>query len=328
MTTRPVHHGIPADILALSHERDELRKRGQYARADALKKLIEDAGYEIKDNPRGAHLVILPSVEIDGMLYRTARQVPSLLNERDTSLFSIVILANNCAELARRCIQSIFRCAGSQTFEVLLIDNASQDDLGQWAQEFRRESAQLHIIQTSRVMGEGEARNLALKQSRGCFILQLDPCIELTGDLFASLVRVFEQPEVSITGLHGLRTEDLRHFEESEDEQVEAISGTCMAFRRSLLTTIGLFDEGYRFPAFMDIDFSFAVRASGGQAIVARELPLVRYPSQASTTLSDAERTRLTRRNFYRFLQKWGDREDLLLDGPQDADEESREDEA
>ncbi len=326
MTTRPVHHGIPADILALSHERDELRKRGQYARADALKKLIEDAGYGIKDNPRGAHLIILPSVEIDGMLYRTARQVPSLLNERDMCLFSVLILANNCAGPASRCIESLFRFAGSHAIEVLLIDNASQDELSIWAREFQQESALLHVIRASRVMGEGEARNLGLKLSRGRYILQLDPSIELTGDLFTPLAQLLERPEIGITGLHGLRTDDLRHFEESEDELVEAISGTCMAFRRSLLKTAGLFDEGYRFPAFMDIDFTFTVRESGVQAVVARELPILRHPSQASAALSDAERTRLTKRNFYRFLQKWGDREDLLLNAAE-ADEEGHEEE-
>jgi GT2 family glycosyltransferase len=327
MTTHPVHHGIPADILALSHERDELRKRGQYDRADALKKLIEDAGYGIKDNPRGAHLVILPSVEIDGVLYRTARQVPSLLNERDMCLFSVLILANNCVEQASRCIESIFRFAGSHAIEVLLIDNASQDELDLWAREFQRESALLHVIRASRVMGEGEARNLGLKQGRGRYILQLDPSIELTGDLFTPLAQLLERPEVGITGLHGLRTDDLRHFEESEEEQVEAVSCTCMAFRRSLLKKVGLFDEGYRFPAFMDIDFSFAVRETGMQAIVAHELPILRHPSQSNAALSDAERTRLTKRNFYRFLQKWGDREDLLLNGPEDEEEDAEDNE-
>ncbi len=52
MTTKP--YAIPADILALSHERDLLRRRGQYDRADALKRQIEEAGYAIKDNPHGA----------------------------------------------------------------------------------------------------------------------------------------------------------------------------------------------------------------------------------------------------------------------------------
>ena len=95
MTIQSSHPGIPADILALSHERDELRKRGKYDRADALKRQIEEAGYGIKDNPRGAHLIVLPSVEIDGVVYRTARQVPSLLGEEDLCEFSVNILANS-----------------------------------------------------------------------------------------------------------------------------------------------------------------------------------------------------------------------------------------
>src|SRR5947209_18898569 len=93
MTMQSSHPGIPADILALSHERDELRKRGKYDRADALKRQIEEAGYSIKDNPHGAHLVILPSVEVDGTTYRTARQLPSLLDEPDDCAFSVNILA-------------------------------------------------------------------------------------------------------------------------------------------------------------------------------------------------------------------------------------------
>src|SRR5258708_6808241 len=187
MTIQSSRPGIPADILALSHERDELRKRGRYDRADALKKLIEDAGYSIKDNPRGAHLVILPSIEVDGTVYRRASHVPSLLNESDRYLFSVQILANNCSEKARRCVESIFRYAGTQAIEVLLIDNASQDEIGTWASEFQREVALLHVIRTSRVMGEAEARNLGLIQSRGRYILQIDAGIELTGDIFTPL---------------------------------------------------------------------------------------------------------------------------------------------
>lgn len=322
MTTHPVRHGIPADILALSHERDELRKRGQYARADALKKLIEDAGYGIKDNPRGAHLIILPSVEVDGILYRTARQVPSLLNESDMCLFSVQILANNCFEQARRCIESVFRHAGTQAVEVILIDNASQDGLASWACEYQQEASLLHLVRTSRVMGEAEARNLGLKQSRGRYILQIDANLELTGDIFTPLAQLLENAEIGITGLRGLHTDDLRHFEESTEEEVEAIDGSCMAFPRKLLKKTGLFDEGYRFPTYMDIDFNFAVRDNGVQAIVARDLPLIRHPFSSHATLSDAERTRLNKRNFYRFLEHWGDREDLLLNGFAEDDED------
>lgn len=327
MTTHSVRHGIPEEILALSHERDALRKRGHYDRADALKKLIEEAGYGVKDNPHGAHLIILPSVDIDGTVYRMARQIPSLLTEQDTVSFSVQVLANNRYTETRRCIESIFRYAANRSVEVLLIDNASQDELGQWASTYHQDQPALRVITPSRVMGEAEARNLGLTQSLGQYILQLDPSVELTGDIFSPLAALLEQPETGVVGPCGLRTDDLRHFDEcaEDDHEVESVTGQCMAFRRKLLQKIGLYDEGYRFPSFLDIDFVFGIRDHGEEAVVARDLPLILHPVQENPALSEAERTRLQKRNFYRFLGKWGDREDLLLDGEDDDDEYEEE---
>src|SRR6266566_8544609 len=132
MNTLPYHHVIPPEILALSHERDILRKRGQYDRADALKKEIEEAGYAIKDNPHGAHLVILPSVDADGEVYRTVRQLPSLLDQPDGCTFSVNILTRNNFEQAQRCLQSVLEFADSGNIEVILVDNASRDELVPW----------------------------------------------------------------------------------------------------------------------------------------------------------------------------------------------------
>lgn len=312
MTTRSYRHSIPEEILALSHERDLLRRRGQYDRADALKQQIEAAGYVIKDNPHGAHLIILPSIDVDGTVYRTARQLPSLLDEPDRFLFSVNVLAQNSFEQTKRCIESIFRFAGDTSIEVILIDNASQDGLDLWADTYKYDEPRMHVIRPSRVMGEAEARNLGLKQSSGRYILLLDTHTELTGDIFTPLAHTLADTHIGITGLHGLHTDDLRHFEEAEDSTVEAIDTLCMAFRRGLLKKAGLFDERYRFPYFMDIDFNFAVRETGTQISVTPDLPLTHYSSQSNIGKSDAERLRLTKRNFYRFLEKWGGRDDLL----------------
>ncbi len=312
MTTRSYHHSIPPEILALSHERDLLRRRGQYDKADVLKQQIEDAGYAIKDNPHGAHLVILPSIDVDGTIYRTARDLPSLLDEPDRVLFSVNLLAQNTSEQTRRCIESILRFAGDTSLEIILVDNASLDGIDLWAEAFKYEEPRLHLVRTSRVMGEAEARNIGLKQSRGRYILLLDKGSELTGDIFTPLALTLENARIGITGAHGLHTEDLRHFEEAQDIEVEAIDVRCMAFRRKLLKKTGLFDERYRFPYFMDIDFNFAVRDKGTSCIVTPDLP-VTYAPLPQDDKADAERLRLTKRNFYRFLEKWGDRDDLLI---------------
>ena len=314
MSTQPYRHGIPSDILALSHERDELRRRGKYDRADALKRQIEEAGYSIKDNPHGAHLVILPSVEADGVFYRTSRQLPSFLNEADTCTFSVNILAANSFEQARRCLESVLRFAGKSDIEIVLVDNASQDETGSWAESLRRQNPRIHFLHTSRPLGEAEARNIGLKQSQGRYILLLDSRVEIVGDVFTPLADTLANSNIGITGMHGLSTEDLRHFEETPHVEVEVVDALCLAFRRNLLKKVGLFDERYRFPYYMDIDFNFAVRNSGAGVVVTPDLPVICHPAQLNGNLPDTERTRLTKRNFYRFLEKWGHRDDLLVE--------------
>jgi len=314
MRMQSSHPGIPADILALSHERDELRKKGKYDRADTLKRQIEEAGYRIKDNPHGAHLVVLPSVDVDGVVYRTVRQVPTLLDEVDRCEFSVNILANTNVEETKRCVESVMRWMGTQEVEILLVNNTSLGEVDAWFRELQRNDSRLHLLSTSRPLGVAEARNVSMKQSRGKYILLLDTSVELTGDVFTPIEQILADKSVGITGFRGLSSEDLHHFEESTDAEVEVIDELCMAFQRTLLKKIGLFDESYRFVYYMAIDFNFAVRNSGVRAVVIRNLPIKSYPPFHDAALSDAERTRLKKRNFYRFLDKWGDREDLLLD--------------
>ncbi|HEY4388985.1 MAG TPA: glycosyltransferase, partial [Ktedonobacteraceae bacterium] len=312
--TRPYRPGIPADILALSQERDLLRRRGHYDRADQLKQRIEQAGYLVKDNPHGAHLVILPSIEVDHKIYRTVRDLPSLLDEPDTCTFSVNLLARNNQDELRRCIESILRFAGSHTLEIVVVDNASRDDANLWIEALKQQDARIRVLRATRMMGIAEARNLGLQQSQGRYILLLDSNVELNGDIFTPLSKALASDNVGLAGPCGLLTDDLRHFEESERSEVEAIAGFCLACKRSLLSEAGLFDERFRYAHFMDIDFNFALRELGVQARRTPDLPLISHPSSAEADLSDAERARQHKRNFYRFLEKWGDRDDLLLE--------------
>lgn len=329
MTIRPYHHSIPSEILALSHERDLLRRRGQYDKADLLKQQIETAGYAVRDNPHGAHLVMLPGVLVDGRQYRTAQYVPSLLDETDRCTFSINILAQNNIEQARRCIESILSHAGDISFEIILVDNASLDGLDIWGESLHHKDARVHLLRTTRKVGVAEARNIGLKQSQGQYILLLDINAELTSDILHPLAEALADTSVGLTGPHGFRTDDLRHFEASEEIEVEAVDTTCMAFRRSLLRETGLLDEGYRYPQFMHIDFSFAIRDTGARVIRIPDLPLILHTEdeKSATPQEEAQQNRVTKRNFYRYLEKWGDRDDLLLEGDEDEDfEEDDED--
>src|SRR2546430_3175179 len=209
--------------------------------------------------------------------------------------------------------ESVMRYIGTHEVEIMLVNNRSFEELDTWFNELLRNDSRLHLLDTSRPLGEAEARNVSLKQSRGKYILLLDTNVELIGDVFTPVVQILADKSIGITGFKGLSSIDLHHFEESTDAEVEVIDESCLAFPRKLLKKIGLFDESYRFPYYMAIDFNFAVRDSGFRAVVTPNLPIKSYPPFQDANLSDAERTRLKKRNFYRFLDKWGHRDDLLL---------------
>ena len=102
-------------------------------------------------------------------------------------------------------------------------------------------------------------------------------------------------------------------FADAPPGEVDAVLGYCLALRREALAAVGGFDPRFRYYRNADLDLSFAVRDRGWRALATGELPLRRHEHRGWTALPDAERDRLSRRNFYRFLEHWGRRPDLLL---------------
>ena len=111
-----------------------------------------------------------------------------------------------------------------------------------------------------------------------------------------------------------LSTDDMQHFhEEVEKGYADAIQAYCMAFRRDALIDVGLMNEGYRFYRNLDIDYSFQFKNKGYSVLADSSLPLVRHEHRQWTELDDNQRDELSRKNFGRFLKRWGQRSDLLL---------------
>jgi GT2 family glycosyltransferase len=82
--------------------------------------------------------------------------------------------------------------------------------------------------------------------------------------------------------------------------------------RREALAAVGGFDHRFRFYRNADLDLSFAIRDRGWTAVAVEGLPLERHEHRGWSSVPREERERLSKRNFYRFLDHWGRRPDLL----------------
>ena len=196
----------------------------------------------------------------------------------------------------------------------MIVDNAPAFDL-RTLLESVAPPVEPVMVPTDGRLGWADARTVGMAQSSGEITILLDTSLEPTGDVVAPLLAAFDDPSVGLAGGWGVTSADAREFVDAPPGEVDAVEGYCLAIRREALRAVGGFDRRFRFYRNADLDFSFAVRDAGWRAIRTEQLPVTRHEHRGWTSLPEAERDRLSKRNFYRFLDRWRDRPDLLLHG-------------
>jgi cysteinyl-tRNA synthetase len=171
------------------------------------------------------------------------------------------------------------------------------------------------VVRTSERLGQAAAVNIGIRRAVGPVIVVLDTSVEPTGDVVTPLVGTLDDPSVGVAGGWGVVSDDLRRFRDAPAGDVDAIEGYAMAFRRDDAHARGPLDERFRFYRNLDLWWSLVLRDEGeGQPprrAVAVELPAVRHEHRGWTSVDDAERERLSKRNFYRIIDRFGWRRDL-----------------
>jgi cysteinyl-tRNA synthetase len=314
---------VPAEIAASVLEREALRSRGDYSRADAIREEIEAMGYTIKDTEQGS-LVQPRRLEDEFTVLSSSGDAPDNTRAPDLFEFSVNLLAHNCREDLERCISSICHHTDHRSIELVIVDNGSTDDTLPYLQELARnrelrgENGQpvaLQVLFADHNMGFAAGRNATIRASRGHFIVLMDTSIEVKGDIWEPLALTLPDRNIGVAGPYGLVTEDLREFAESSGPDVDAIEGYLMAFRRELLAEVGWIDERFRFYRLMDIYYSFFFKTSGYRVLT---LPVVaerieKHPHREWFSLSEEERATKSKKNYDIFRDRWHHGQSLLV---------------
>jgi cysteinyl-tRNA synthetase len=296
---------VPSDVRRLLDERAAAREARDFDRADALRDQIAGLGWEVQDSGAGssARPMLAGAPATDG---------GSLLDQPATLEASVQIAAEDHVDDFVRAARGLAAHPPASTWELVVVDNAATFDAA-GALGAQALTVDPVIVAAPARLGWADARTLGMQHSRGQITVLLDTSLEPVGDFVTPLLRAFDDPDVGIAGGWGVTSADARPFDDAPPGDVDALEPYCLAVRREALRAVGGFDRRFRYYRNADLDFSFAVRDAGWRAVRTEPLPLVRHEHRGWESLPDEERERLSKRNFYRFLERWRDRPDLLL---------------
>ena len=229
-------YAVPGDILERLQERAVQRQRRRYKRADAIRDELVAEGYVVEDTPDGTRVRPKTAWETHEEAWPTVSSpadVASFLGDADWVDLTVGVVASNYVDDVCRCIQSALAWSGSRSVEVVVVDNGSTDETGEWLAGIASKDARVRVTHTDHPLGEGAAKNVVLMQSRGRTVVLLDPSVEVRGDIYTPIEQMLTDVSIGVVGPFGLRTSDLHHFHDGEGEpgDMDAMQAYCFALR-------------------------------------------------------------------------------------------------
>ncbi len=237
-------------------------------------------------------------------------------------LISVVLVVHNRVALTRACLDSLDR--STTPFEVCVVDNASTDGTEAYFREWSR-SAALRYHRNPDNAGLIRALNQGARLAGGELLCFLHNDAEMREPRWLERLQaaVRSADRIGLTGLYGARRlrrdgryvgRTVVHSLEGEGTvrapvtEVAAVDGVCLFLPRSVLESVGGFDEGYGFFHGYDRDLSFAVREAGWRCAVV-DAPFVHRGGGTRTgedaPVAAAEDLAQRRAALARFVEKW-----------------------
>ena len=240
---------------------------------------------------------------------------------------SIVLVTYNNLSLTIQCINSILRNTTWPNYQLIVIDNGSQDGTADYLERLRNEVPTAKIILNPDNRGFAAANNQGLREADGDILLLLNNDTIVPGGWLDPLVMHLREPSIGMVGpvTNAVGNEakievsytDIQQMQAFADRYTESRKGRsfdipmlamfCVAFRRGILEEVGYLDEAFGIGLFEDDDYSRRVQAAGYRTVCAED-SFIHHYGQASfrTLIASGEYQALWDKNQAYFESKWG----------------------
>ena len=249
-------------------------------------------------------------------------------------LVSIIIPNKNHVKDLRLCISSILKKTTYKNYEIVIVDNGSDDEeLFAYYEELKKEP-RIKLCSLDIPFNYSKLNNYAIEQASGAYYLLLNNDIEiLTPNWIAEMLMYVQRKDVGaagamlyypddtvqhagvIVGLGGVAGHAHKHFAKDEKgymcrlcyaQNVSAVTAACMLIKASVYHEIGGLSEDFQV-AFNDIDLCMKIRRAGYLIVWTPHAEAYHYESKSRGYEDTEEKQRRFNSEITRFRMKWRD---------------------
>ena len=250
---------------------------------------------------------------------------------------SVIIVNYNVRPFLENALVSLQKAMAGVDGEVYVVDNASDDGS---VEMLRSKFPAVHLITNSRNTGFAEANNRALRQTKGRFILLINPDTVVQEDTLRTMIEFFEHnPDVGLAGCKILNPDgslqlacrrsfptpwvaftkiiglssllpntklfgkyNLTYLNPEETYEVDAVSGSFMFVRQDVLKQVGGLDEQF-FMYGEDLDWCYRIQRAGWKIFYVHSTRIIHYKGE-SAKRSDIDELKLFYEAMHLFVKK------------------------
>ncbi len=246
-------------------------------------------------------------------------------------MVSIIIPTRNGLELLRQCVDSIFSRTDYVNFEILIIDNGSDDQATLEYLQNLAANPKIRVLRDERPFNYSALNNSAVEQARGELICLLNNDIEvISREWLGEMASIALQPSVGavgaclwypdntlqhggvILGIGGVAGHSHKFLTRGQFgyfgraimiQSLSAVTAACLVIRKSIYQSVGGLDEKNLQIAFNDVDFCLRLLEAGYRNVWTPFAELYHHES-ASRGTEDTEEKKNRFANEVNFMKK------------------------
>lgn len=222
---------------------------------------------------------------------------------------SIIIPAYNNLEYTKQCVRSIEKNTPAGLYEIIAVDNGSQDGTSQWlaGQKFRS------IINPSN-LGVAKAWNMGCQAASGEYLCIINNDILTPAGWLEPLLAIYEKTKGAGIISPGTRWGELdydfdsyaaKYMKKMKGVRQKGFGGWCMLISAARYREIGVFDERFDKGIGEDTDYYLRLKQKGCESYICGDSFIHHFGSKTLHVVRKDEGHAFEENNIKKLREKW-----------------------